>query len=365
MRNDHSGGPDAGSRIDGGPGTLARRWADLGARSRDQARELDPPPLAPWTLDRQRSWTLVCAAPDGGFRRLKKLFRVSSADGSSNKSARPLGGTWIPDLGSSKWRKIAGAKLMASPLERLIYDQLLVEAQRFLEHAPAAAALEPVALAPSASAEVPCSLDRTLGGMREEAATIGMELYPLTTVAEVAAVVASALLYPSGTPFRASRMRTELHIRGVHLTTDYELTRLLQRLEASGGWAELLATLRVRGEKRCTLVPPVTACVVCDGKKGFGSQRRAEGPPDAPQRLRVRRAADGRAELPRVCGPRVRDGAQHVLRQRGPAPARRHADLCTYSPHIFTRCILLIFSSDCTVPPLPPPRSNGPPTYPG
>eukprot|EP00964_Phaeocystis_antarctica_P149850 scaffold117096_cov39-Phaeocystis_antarctica.AAC.1 len=56
-------------------------------------------------------------------------------------------------------------------------------------------------------------------------------------------------------------MRTELHIRGVHLiATDYELTRLLQRLEASGGWAELLATLRVRGEKRCTLVPPVTAC---------------------------------------------------------------------------------------------------------
>jgi len=254
---------------------------------------------------------------------------------------------------------------MASPLERLICDQLLVEAQRLLEHAPAAAALEPVALAPSASAEVPCSLDRTLGGMREEAATIGMELYPLTTVAEVAALVASALLYPSGTPFRASRMRTELHIRGVHLTTDYELTRLLQRLEASGGWAELLATLRVRGEKRCTLVPPVTACVVCDGKKGFGSQRRAEGPPDAPQRLRVRRAADGRAELPRVCGPRVRDGAQHVLRQRGPAPARRHADLCTYSPHIFTRCILLIFSSDCTVPPLPPSRSNEPPTYPG
>ena len=46
MRNDHIGGPDAGSRIDGGPGTLARRWADLGARSRDQARELDPPPLA-------------------------------------------------------------------------------------------------------------------------------------------------------------------------------------------------------------------------------------------------------------------------------------------------------------------------------
>ena len=49
---------------------------------------------------RQRSWTLVCAAPDGGFRRLKKLFQVSSADGSSNKSARPLGGTWIPDSGS-------------------------------------------------------------------------------------------------------------------------------------------------------------------------------------------------------------------------------------------------------------------------
>ena len=104
MRNDHSGGPDAGSRIDGGPGTLARRWADLGARSRDQARELDPPPLAPWTLDRQRSWTLVCAAPDGGFRRLEKLFRVSSADGSSNKSARPLCGTWIPDPGSSESR---------------------------------------------------------------------------------------------------------------------------------------------------------------------------------------------------------------------------------------------------------------------
>ena len=101
MRNDHNGDPDAGSRIDGGPGTLARGWADLGARSRDPARELDPPPLAPWTLERQRSWTLVCAAPDGGFRRVKKLFRVSSADGSSNKSARPVCGTWIPDSGST------------------------------------------------------------------------------------------------------------------------------------------------------------------------------------------------------------------------------------------------------------------------
>ena len=212
----------------------------------------------------------------------KEAFFVSSADGSSNKSARPLGGTWIPDLGSLAWRTIAGAQSMASPLERLICDQLLVEAQRLLEHAPAAAALEPVALAPSASAEVPCSLDRTLGGMREEAARIGMELYPLTTVAEVAAVVASALLYPSGTPFRASRMRTELHIRGVHLTTDYELTRLLQRLEASGGWAELLATLRVRGEKRCTLVPPVTACVVCGGKKGFGFNDAQKGRPTHP-----------------------------------------------------------------------------------
>ena len=109
-----------------------------------------------------------------------------------------------------------------------------------------------------------------------------MELYPLTTVAEVAALVASALLYPSGTPFRASRMRTELHIRGVHLTTDYELTRLLQRLEASGGWAELLATLRVRGEKRCTLVPPVTACVVCGGKKGFGFNDAQKGRPTHP-----------------------------------------------------------------------------------
>ena len=109
MRNDHSGGPDAGSRIDGGPGTLARRWADLGARSRDQARELDPPPLSPWTLDRQRSWTFVCAAPDGGFRRLKKLFRVSSADGSSNKRARGR----LAKHGSPILDPQNGAKLLA------------------------------------------------------------------------------------------------------------------------------------------------------------------------------------------------------------------------------------------------------------
>ena len=40
---------------------------------------------------------------------------------------------------------------------------------------------------------------------------------------------------------------------------------LIMRLIVHTVWAELLATLRVRGEKRCTLVPPVTACVVCDG----------------------------------------------------------------------------------------------------
>ena len=134
VRNDHSGGPDAGSRIDGGPGTLARRWADLGARSRDQARELDPPPLSPWTLDRQRSWTLVCAAPDGGFRRLENLFRVSSADGSSTQKRAPawrnmdspfriydfrtkIGSGRIPDSGSTIFeRKLARAGLRIQDL---------------------------------------------------------------------------------------------------------------------------------------------------------------------------------------------------------------------------------------------------------
>ena len=99
---------------------------------------------------------------------------------------------------------------------------------------------------------------------------IGMELYPLVMASEVAAVIASELLYPPGTPFRASKMLSELRTRGVQLSTEYELTRLLQRLEASDGWVELLATLHVRGEQRCTLVPPVKACVVCSGKKGLG-----------------------------------------------------------------------------------------------
>ena len=63
-------------------------------RSMDQACELDPSPLAPWTLDRHGSWTLMGGAPDGGFRRQQKLRGVSSADD-------PLGSrSHIADLGS-------------------------------------------------------------------------------------------------------------------------------------------------------------------------------------------------------------------------------------------------------------------------
>ena len=91
---------------------------------------------------------------------------------------------------------------------------------------------------------------------------LGLQLHPLRSLDELAAVLETQLVYPEGTPRRARRMLEELRLRGVNLSTEFELTQLIERLEASDGWAAALGKLRVPSERRVVLVPPVTRCVV-------------------------------------------------------------------------------------------------------
>ena len=96
---------------------------------------------------------------------------------------------------------------------------------------------------------------------------LGLQLHPLRSLDELAAVLETQLVFPEGTPRRARRMLEELRLRGVNLSTEFELTQLIERLEASDGWAAALGKLRVPSERRVVLVPPVTRCVVpgCQG----------------------------------------------------------------------------------------------------
>ena len=101
-----------------------------------------------------------------------------------------------------------------------------------------------------------------LAAVEKEASMLGLQLHPLRSLDELAAVLETQLVFPEGTPRRARRMLEELRLRGVNLSTEFELTQLIERLEASDGWAAALGKLRVPSERRVVLVPPVTRCVV-------------------------------------------------------------------------------------------------------
>ena len=164
--------------------------------------------------------------------------------------------------------------------ESTVMEMLLVEAQQQLS----TDALVPDALLCQQCAEptAPSSMSgacAALAADEKEASVLGLQLHPLRSLDELAAVLEAQLVFPEGTPRRARRMLEELRLRGVNLSTEFELTQLIERLEASDGWAAALDQLRVPSERRIVLVPPVTRCVVpgCQGGRLVRGGRARRG----------------------------------------------------------------------------------------
>ena len=101
-----------------------------------------------------------------------------------------------------------------------------------------------------------------IASVEREATILGKQLLPLHQPREIVALLEAELMYPNDTPHRAAKLLMELRCRNVRVNTEFELMQLVERLETCDGWAEALASLRVPAEKRCVLLPPVTACAV-------------------------------------------------------------------------------------------------------
>ena len=85
----------------------------------------------------------------------------------------------------------------------------------------------------------------------EEAATVGRQLLPLRSPAELAMLLQAELLYPPGTPKRSYKVLEELRTRrrGVAVPSEFELDLLLSRLHASDDWNRALRSMTVPGHE--------------------------------------------------------------------------------------------------------------------
>ena len=77
------------------------------------------------------------------------------------------------------------------------------------------------------------SAESMLESVNTEAAVIGKQFLPLRSPDELAQLLHVELLYPAGTPHRGRAMLAELHLRGIHVSTEYELMILVERLEST------------------------------------------------------------------------------------------------------------------------------------
>ena len=124
-------------------------------------------------------------------------------------------------------------------------QQLVAEAQQYWPaggaDVPASILCEPCDEQPTAGKLA--GVHAALAAIEKEASMLGQQLYPLRSPGEVAAVLEAQLVFPAGTPHRARRMLEELRLRDVNVSTEFEVTQLLQRLESSDGWAAALGRL--------------------------------------------------------------------------------------------------------------------------
>ena len=111
-------------------------------------------------------------------------------------------------------------------LNALVCEQVLAEA---LQHLPtsARAAFATPHVAEAAAVRELQAAHSALGTVREEAATVGQQLLPLRSPAELATLLQAELLYPPGTPKRSYKVLVELRTRGVTVPSEFELDLLL------------------------------------------------------------------------------------------------------------------------------------------
>jgi len=104
--------------------------------------------------------------------------------------------------------------------ESTVMEMLLVEAQQQLS----TDALVPDALLCQQCDEptAPSSMSGACAALaiEKEASVLGLQLHPLRSLDELAAVLEAQLVFPEGTPRRARRMLEELRLRGVNLSSD-------------------------------------------------------------------------------------------------------------------------------------------------
>ena len=229
--------------------------------------------IAPWTLDSRpglslRVWMamgslcLPLRTPDSGLRTQPQnhlLLRFRTPDcGLSFRYKRlcppPEKG---PKCAHSGLRTLDCAVEL---LNAIVCEALLAEARQHL--------LSEGLSKGAAEGRVEAAAVRELQASHaalEEAATVGRQLLPLRSPAELATLLQAELLYPPGTPKRSYKVLEELRTRrrGVAVPSEFELDLLLSRLHASDDWNRALRSMTVPGEQRCVLVPPVTECVVC------------------------------------------------------------------------------------------------------
>lgn len=130
---------------------------------------------------------------------------------------------------------------MSTPLDGVVMQQLVAEAQQYLTaggaDVPASIRCEPCDEQPTAGKLA--GVHAALAAVEKEASILGQQLYPLRSPGEVAAVLEAQLVFPAGTPHRARRMLEELRLRDINVSTEFEVTQLLQatELQSVGGRA--------------------------------------------------------------------------------------------------------------------------------
>ena len=127
-------------------------------------------------------------------------------------------------------------------LNAIVCEALLAEAFQHLPTSARSASATPHVVEAAAVRELQAA-HVALGTVREEAATVGRQLLPLRSAAELAALLQAELLYPPGTPKRSNKVLVELRTHGVAMPSEFELDLLLSRLHAHDDWNRALRSM--------------------------------------------------------------------------------------------------------------------------
>ena len=134
-------------------------------------------------------------------------------------------------------------------LNAIVCEALLAEAFQHLPTSARSASATPHVVEAAAVRELQAA-HAALGTVREEAATVGRQLLPLRSAAELATLLQAELLYPPVTPKRSNKVLVELRTHGVAMPSEFELDLLLSRLHAHDDWNRALRSMTVPSEQQ-------------------------------------------------------------------------------------------------------------------